>query len=168
MLRQSLFSFAGTMVSSSLFTSALAIIASIGLGNAATYSNPLRSPDGSDPFMVYTGGYYYFMTTTWNDIQISRATTLEGLKTAPKKVVYSASCSSRPTRCANVWAPEVHWINEKWYIYYTAGVAANLDGQRVHVLTGSTCPSLRDVSPNWLTTIQVEIPHGTPSPIPAN
>ncbi|KAJ5503753.1 hypothetical protein N7463_006627 [Penicillium fimorum] len=101
------------------------------------WTNPIRKPSGSDPFIAYTGGYYYLLTTTWNDIEISRSTTVAGLETATKKVVYSSTTSSR---CCNVWAPEVHYLGDKWYIYYTAGESASLDGQRLHVLTGGTSP----------------------------
>jgi hypothetical protein len=30
----------------------------------------------------------------------------------------------------------LHYLGDKWYIYYTAGTADNLDGQRSHVLAG--------------------------------
>lgn len=120
----------------------------------ATYSNPLKNPNGSDPFIVTTGGYYYLMTTTfvaqshhflefgltfcsWNDVEITRAKTLEGLKTGEKKIVYSTTEASR---CCNVWAPEVHYFNGVWYVYYTAGNSADLGGQRTHVLTGGATP----------------------------
>ncbi|RDW84951.1 putative glycoside hydrolase family 43 [Coleophoma cylindrospora] len=120
------------------FLSALvALLSLLQFATAATYSNPIRSPDGSDPFIVYTGGYYYFLTTTWTDVEITRATTLEGLKTGTKKVVYSTSTASR---CCNVWSPEVHYINGVWYIYYTAGISADLTGQRINVLTGGATP----------------------------
>ncbi|PYI21815.1 putative glycosyl hydrolase, family 43 [Aspergillus violaceofuscus CBS 115571] len=107
------------------------------LPTAGAYTNPIRNPGGSDPFLVYTGGYYYLMTTTWTDLEISRATTIDGLKTAEKKVVYSTSTAGR---CCNVWAPEVHYLGGKWYIYYTAGETTDLDGQRLHVLTGGSTP----------------------------
>jgi GH43 family beta-xylosidase len=103
------------------------------LGPAAAFTNPIRSSGGSDPFLVYTGGYFYLMTTTWTDVEIARATTIDGLKTATKKVVYSTSTASR---CCNVWAPEVHYFDGAWYIYYTAGDADDLDGQNIHVLKG--------------------------------
>lgn len=108
------------------------------------YTNPIRSPGGSDPHLVYTGGYYYLLTTSWSDVQISRATSIEGLKTATKKVVYSTSTASR---CCNVWAPEVHYLGGAWYIYYTAGTSANLDGQRLHVLKGNSAYFLVYPSP---------------------
>ncbi|KAF8728448.1 Glycosyl hydrolases family 43, partial [Rhizoctonia solani] len=97
---------------------------------AAAFTNPIKAKDGSDP---------YIATTTWSNIQITRATSMAGLKTATPKVVWSDSTASR---CCNLWAPEIHWIagQSSWFIYYTAGVAgtANFDGQRLHVLKGSS------------------------------
>ncbi|KAK6203911.1 hypothetical protein LQW54_008604 [Pestalotiopsis sp. IQ-011] len=107
------------------------------LGPAAAFTNPIRSSGGSDPFLVYTDGYFYLMTTTWTDVEIARATTIDGLKTAAKKVVYSTSEASR---CCNVWAPEVHYFDGTWYIYYTAGDSADLNGQNIHVLKGGATP----------------------------
>lgn len=133
------------------FSSIISFLSLVCLSLQATYTNPLKNPNGSDPFIVTTGGYYYLMTTTWTNIEVTRATTLNGLKTGEKKVVYSTSTASR---CCNVWAPEVHYINGIWYVYYTAGNSANLDGQRVHVLTGGATPwdafsYTRQVTSDW-------------------
>ncbi|KAH7335021.1 Arabinanase/levansucrase/invertase [Rhizoctonia solani] len=104
---------------------------------AYAFTNPLKARDGSDPYMVYSNGYYYLTTTTWSNIQITRATSMAGLKTATPKVVWSDKTASR---CCNLWAPEIHWISGQsaWFIYYTAGVTGNFDGQRLHVLKGSS------------------------------
>ncbi|KAG9017218.1 hypothetical protein FRB90_001328 [Tulasnella sp. 427] len=88
--------------------------------SVTTFTNPIKNPNGSDPFMVYDGGYYYLLTTTWTNVQITRATTVTGLKTATPKVVWTDSTS---TRCCNVWAPEIHKIDGKWWLYYTANRA---------------------------------------------
>ncbi|KAL2022169.1 hypothetical protein VTK56DRAFT_5998 [Thermocarpiscus australiensis] len=77
------------------------------------------------------------MTTTWTNLQVTRARTLEGLKTGETKVVWT---DSNPARCCNVWPPELHWLDNRWWIYYTAGSSANLDGQRSHVLRGGATP----------------------------
>jgi GH43 family beta-xylosidase len=122
------------MQSSKLFTLLFSLLSWVVLTNGEDYSNPIWNPNGSDPFIVYTGGYYYLLTTTWTDVEMSRATTLEGLKTSTKKVIYSTTTASR---CCNVWSPEVHYLNDIWYIYYTAGVSANLDSQTIHVLQGA-------------------------------
>jgi GH43 family beta-xylosidase len=85
--------------------------------------------------VVYTGGYYYLVTTTWTNIQVTRSTTLGGLRTAIPKTVWADTTTSRS---GNFWAPELHWINNQWWLYYSAGTSACCDGQRPHVLKGGT------------------------------
>ncbi|CAH0038110.1 unnamed protein product [Clonostachys solani] len=112
----------------------LAVLVSL----ASCFTNPIRRPTGSDPFITWSGdGYYYLLTTTWTTVEIARATTIDGLKSASRKVIYQSLESSR---CCNVWAPEVHWLGDRWYVYFTAGNGNNLDGQRMHVLRGGTTP----------------------------
>lgn len=107
-----------------------------GLAAAASFTNPLKNPNGSDPFIVYDGGYYYLTTTTWTDIQVTRAKTLNGLKTGEKKTVWKDSNSDR---CCQVWAPEIHKLDGVWYIYYSAGKSnGNLDYQRSFVIKGKS------------------------------
>ncbi|KAF8645303.1 hypothetical protein AX16_007918, partial [Volvariella volvacea WC 439] len=105
--------------------------------STGTYRNPIKEPNGSDPFMVYSNGYYYLTTTTWSNLQITRATSINGLKTATPKVVWTDSTSSR---CCNMWAPEIHWQPREgaWYIYYSAGTSGTFDNQRVHAIKGSS------------------------------
>lgn len=85
----------------------------LSLTTAASFSNPLKPVNGSDPHMTYSDGYYYLMTTTWTDLQITRAKTLEGLKNGETRVVWR---DSDPSRCCNVWAPELHKIDDKYVI----------------------------------------------------
>jgi len=105
------------------------------LCQAANFTNPLKNPNGSDPFIVYTGGYYYLTTTTWDNIQITRAKTLGGLKGGENKIVWRDSTASRT---GHFWAPEIQWIDNRWWLYYTAGTKDCCDNQRSHVLRGDT------------------------------
>nr|UMZ45351.1 hypothetical protein [Paramyrothecium sp.] len=107
----------------------------LGLISLATaYTNPIRNPGGADPFITKSGdGYYYLLTTEWDSVRIARATTIEGLKTASTKVIYQSTASNR---CCNVWAPEIQWMGDRWYLYFTAGGSANLDNQKLHVARG--------------------------------
>ncbi|KAI0971431.1 glycoside hydrolase family 43 protein [Xylaria arbuscula] len=107
------------------------------VGFASAWTNPVRTPGGSDPFVTYSGGYYYIMTTSWTDVEIARSATVGGLATATKKVIYTSTDASRD---ANVWAPEVHYFGDTWYVYFTAGDSDDLDGQRLHVLKGGATP----------------------------
>lgn len=101
------------MLSLNLLDVVLPILSFASISHADTYSNPIHATQGSDPFVVYTGGYYYLLTTTWVDVEISRATTLDGLKTATPKVVWSSTDASM---CCNVWSLEVHYLDDAWYI----------------------------------------------------
>ncbi|CAE6441241.1 unnamed protein product [Rhizoctonia solani] len=99
----------------------------------SAFTNPLKTPNGSDPFMVYSNGYYYLMTTTWGNLQISRATSMAGLKTATPKVVWTDGTTSR---CCQMWAPELHQVSGSWYIYYTAGPKTG--DVHIHAVKGSS------------------------------
>ncbi|OTA60677.1 glycoside hydrolase family 43 protein [Hypoxylon sp. EC38] len=118
---------------SKFITAVLGAVSCLLINPATAFTNPIRRPGGSDPQIVYSGGYYYLLSTTWTNVQIARATTIEGLKTAERKVVYSSNVAGR---CCNVWAPETHYLDGSWYIYFTAGNSDNLDGQNLHVLKG--------------------------------
>jgi GH43 family beta-xylosidase len=61
-----------------------------------------------------------------------KAPTLEGLKTAPAVLVWK---DENPARCCEIWAPEAHFITNRWYLYYTASSADGQDeNHRMHVL----------------------------------
>jgi GH43 family beta-xylosidase len=105
----------------------------------ATFRNPLNPDRGADPWMTYYNGEYYLTATTWSSdpnvgITMKHATTIAGLKAATPQRIFFDTTSSR---CCNIWAPEFHLINgpngQRWYLYYVAGVAANVNSQRIHV-----------------------------------
>ncbi|QDS73293.1 hypothetical protein FKW77_005208 [Venturia effusa] len=77
------------------------------------------------------------MTTTWNNVSLTRARTLEGLKEGERMVVYKGT---DPDTCCNVWAPEIHNIDGTWHIYFAAGGSPFLDQQRLYVLEGGRTP----------------------------
>ncbi|MDX3380701.1 family 43 glycosylhydrolase [Streptomyces niveiscabiei] len=98
------------------------------------YTNPLKSAKGADPWLEYHDGNYYLVTTTFTGILgIRKSPTLAGLATAPNVQVWSDTTASRNT---NIWAPELHFLNGRWYLYYSAGQSgvACCDSQRTHVL----------------------------------
>ncbi|WP_405729607.1 family 43 glycosylhydrolase [Streptomyces sp. NBC_00028] len=98
------------------------------------YTNPLKSSKGADPWLEYYDGNYYLITTTFTGILgIRKSPTLAGLATAPNVQVWSDTTSTRNT---NIWAPEMHFFDGHWYVYYSAGQSgvACCDSQRTHVL----------------------------------
>lgn len=119
---------------------------------AARYSNALKSSNGADPNIVYHDRHYYLMSTTEVDLQMTRATTLGGLKEGEHRQVYKETMN--PSRMYNFWAPEMHQIDGvyamstnysdaivllnkcRWYIYYAAGPQQCCGEQHAHVLKG--------------------------------
>jgi GH43 family beta-xylosidase len=106
-------------------------------GFRATFQNPLNTTQGSDPFMVYYGGYYYLAATTWGTtLTMKRGKTIQALKDATPTVVWRDSNASRS---GNMWAPEFYLLDngfgqKRWYHYYTAGDGKDLGTQRSYVL----------------------------------
>lgn len=102
-----------------------------------TYTNPIRSQEGADPWIQYHEGNYYLIATTWSsELTMRVSPTLDGLDDAPDIQIYE---EHEPSRCCNMWAPELHLMDgpdgERWYIYYTAGTDdPEFHGQRVQVL----------------------------------
>ncbi|MFI8302960.1 family 43 glycosylhydrolase [Streptomyces sp. NPDC085927] len=124
-----------------ILLAALLLALSLGQSSAqaASFANPVKAQKGADPWIVRHDGTYYLISTSWTDvITIRRSATLAGLNTAPSVQVWQGDAASR---CCNIWAPELHYLNGRWYLYYVAGqnVSDYNPTQRSHVLesTGS-------------------------------
>ncbi|WP_405109004.1 family 43 glycosylhydrolase [Paenibacillus sp. FSL K6-1217] len=84
------------------------------------YTNPLVE-QRADPWVYkHTDGYYYFTASVpeYDRIEVRRALTIEGLREAQPVVVWR-KYESGPLS-ANIWAPEIHYMDGKWYIYFAA------------------------------------------------
>ncbi|WP_375436110.1 family 43 glycosylhydrolase [uncultured Hymenobacter sp.] len=89
---------------------------------AATFTNPLL-PSGADPWSIYHDGYYYYTHTTGRNLTLWKTKSLSQLKTAPSKVVWTPPASGPNSH--DIWAPELHRLNDKWYLYYAADAGTN-------------------------------------------
>lgn len=101
-----------------------------------SYKNPILS-DGADPWAYYMSGYYYYTHTTGVNITVWKSPTLTGLDTAEKKIIWSPP-SGQPYS-SDIWAPEIYFIDDRWYVYFAAG--SSIDGfgdQRMWVLRSET------------------------------
>ena len=84
------------------------------------FNNPLI-PQRADPWVYrHTDGHYYFTASVpeYDRIELRRARTLQELATAQPVVVWRKHDSGPLS--ANIWAPEIHFIDGKWYIYFAA------------------------------------------------
>lgn len=111
-----------------------------------TIKNPLIE-QRADPWIYkHTDGYYYFTASVpeYDRIELRRSKTIEGLTNADAKVVWVKHESGLMS--ANIWAPEIHYIDGKWYIYYAAArTSETKDGlfdHRMFVLENSSANPL--------------------------
>jgi GH43 family beta-xylosidase len=86
---------------------------------ACTFVNPLAS--GADPWVVRRDSVYYYVKSQDRRIWIARSTRLADVFTAPAHAIWSAPDTG--WNRTNVWAPELHFIHGRWYVYYAAGRA---------------------------------------------
>ena len=98
-----------------------------------TFTNPLLS-SGPDPWVIERGGFYYYTSTTGNNVTLRKTAKMSELGSAVSYTVWAPPANASNTN--NVWAPELHYLDGKWYIYYTAGPANQscCGGQRSWVL----------------------------------
>jgi GH43 family beta-xylosidase len=102
--------------------------------HAEQFTNPLIE-QRADPWIYkHTDGYYYFSATVpeYDRLEIRRAETIQGLAVAEPKVIWR----KRETGImgSHIWAPELHYIDGKWYIYFAAGGAEHVWAIRTYVL----------------------------------
>ena len=88
----------------------------------ATFHNPLL-PTGPDPWVEYKDGFYYYMNTTEKNLTLWKTRNMADLKSADKKVIWIPPASGPYSH--DIWAPEIHFLEGKWYIYFGADAAKN-------------------------------------------
>src|SRR3954452_18147103 len=95
----------------------------VGATPAVEYTNPLAAQRADPQIFKHTDGYYYLTATVpaYDRIVLRRATTLQGLATAPEATIWQRHTSG--DMGAHIWAPEIHFINGKWYVYFAAAPA---------------------------------------------
>ncbi len=107
-----------------------------------TFNNPLVRQRADPQVTLEADGYYYYTATVpeYDRIEVRRARTLDELGKAPAKVVWTKHASGPMSY--HIWAPEMHRIDGKWYIYFTAGRADAHWEIRLYVLENSAANPL--------------------------
>jgi GH43 family beta-xylosidase len=83
---------------------------------SATFSNPLGT--GADPWVVRQDGKYWSVESRGGGIWVYRSDTLTAWKRNGLRVWQPSGSGWNQV---DIWAPELHFIDGKWYIYYAAG-----------------------------------------------
>ena len=97
-------------------------------------TNPLL-PVGPDPWVIFHAGFYYYMNSTGKNLTIWKTRAMSKLGEAEKKVVWTPPASGPYSH--DIWAPELHFLEGKWYIYFSGDAGTN-QTHRVWVLENSS------------------------------
>jgi GH43 family beta-xylosidase len=95
-------------------------------------------PDGADPWIIREDGQYYMTFTTGDSVVLVRARTLSGLGAGERKVIWRPAATGPASR--NIWAPEVHRLRGKWYVYVAADDGKNENHRMFALENPSTDP----------------------------
>ena len=93
----------------------------------------------ADPYVYYhSDGYYYFTASTpeYDRIELRRAWSIKALADAEPLVIWRKHASGPMSW--HIWAPELHFINGMWYIYFAAGRSEDPWWIRSYVLENSS------------------------------
>lgn len=99
-------------------------------GPGETFTNPLL-PSGADPWVAQRDGYYYYTHTLGDRIALWKTRDMARLAEASPVVVWRAPAQG--PNSTSVWAPELHHLDGKWYLYYSAADKAHDDDDHRHV-----------------------------------
>ena len=86
-------------------------------------NTPIGDVDMPDPWMIAHEGRFYLTFTLGNRVEIWSSRIMEDFHKPAKAVIWQPEKGSDWS--ADIWAPELHWINNIWYIY-TAGAMPGL------------------------------------------
>jgi GH43 family beta-xylosidase len=96
----------------------------------ATFTNPLL-PSGADPWVIYHDGFYYYANSAGKQLIIRKTKTMQGLGAAPRTIIWKAPDGTAWSK--ELWAPELHYLRGKWYMYFAADDGSN-DHHRIYAL----------------------------------
>lgn len=112
-------------------------------------------PERADPYVTKgEDGYYYFTASYpaylnvdrgYDRIILRRSKTVIGLSQAYEHTIWRAH--NEGVMSKHIWAPELHYIGGKWYIFFAAGEKENVWNIRPFVLM---CQGQDPINDKWL------------------
>lgn len=118
------------------------------------YPNPFI-PERADPYVTKgPDGYYYFTASYpaylnvdagYDRIILRKSDTVLGLSTAEEHTIWSAH--NEGVMSKHIWAPEIHYIKDKWYVFFAAGEKEAIWNIRPFVLV---CEGQDPINDKWV------------------
>ncbi|WP_164849872.1 glycoside hydrolase family 43 protein [Mucilaginibacter limnophilus] len=109
------------------------------------FKNPVIPGDHADPFVAQKDGNYYFLSTKGGNIAIAKTRAMSQLSLANETVVWTPP--ENTDHSADLWAPELHFLSGKWYVYFAAAQRGVNDSNRMFVLENDSADPTQG---NWI------------------
>ncbi|EOU9528605.1 family 43 glycosylhydrolase [Cronobacter dublinensis] len=129
--------------------------------NTSPWPNPLIE-QRADPFILHHQGQYYFIASVpeYDRLEIRRAPSIESLRHAAPVVVWRKPDTGPTSEL--IWAPELHYIQGKWYIYFAAAPTRGLkDSMFQHRMYVLECADSDPLTGTWVEKGQIKTPYDT-------
>jgi len=122
---------------------------------AAPLVNPVVRQRADAQVFKHADGYYYLTGSVpeYDRLIVRRSRTLAGLSTAQEAVIWR-----RPTEGklgGYIWAPELHWLDGAWHMYFAAGDKGQPFRIRTYVLR---CEGRNALTGTWSLLGEVQTP----------
>lgn len=114
------------------------VFLSHGFSQSIAFDNPIAEKR-ADPWVYKTEDNSYYLIATvpeYDRIVLRKAGTINGLKAAKEKVIWQKHNTGDMS--SHIWAPELHKIDGKWYVYFAAAPAEDKWKIRIWVLSNSS------------------------------
>lgn len=101
----------------------------------------------ADPYVCCKDGWYYFTASVpaYDGIVLRRSKTLNGLAEAEEVEIWHKHESGPMSE--HIWAPELHFLFGKWYIYFAGGEKDDIWNIRPYVLE---CQGMNPMTDEWV------------------
>lgn len=116
-----------------IFLQAVLVSAFAGFAQRS-FTNPLL-PSGADPWVIFKNGFYYYTHTTGRNLTIWKTKNIAELNIAEHKTVWTPPDSTSYSK--QIWAPELHFIDGVWYLYFAADDGQNKN-HRIYVIENNS------------------------------
>lgn len=101
----------------------------------------------ADPYVYrHSDGWYYFTASVpaYDGIVLRRSKSLEELPFAEETEIWHKHGHGKMSE--HIWAPELHYLDQKWYLYFAAGDKEDIWAIRPYVLE---CGDENPITGNW-------------------
>lgn len=123
--------------------------------DSTTFRNPVAA-GSADPWVYkHADGFYYFMCTRGDRLELSRSARLSEIAKGDRTVIWVPEPGGAYSH--ELWAPEIHYLNEKWYVYFTASGGGGDATRRICVLENESANPMQGQWV-WRGALQTPVP----------